>query len=79
MGTMLVILGGVVFLIGWVMLLVEAFGTGVLWGLGCLLCFAIVGPLFAFLNWGQAKKGFLLQLAGAALVVTGWLLGPGVT
>jgi len=68
----------VIFLIGWVMLLVEAFSASVMWGLGCLLAYVVVGPIFVFLNWGHAKKGFLIQLVGIAAAITGWVLGPGV-
>ena len=77
MGVILVIFGAIIFLVGWIMTLVAAFGTNVFWGLGCLLCYAIVGPIFVIMNWAEAKKAFLVQLVGLALAVTGFMIGMG--
>jgi hypothetical protein len=63
---MMAIWGGIIFmLIGSVMILLEAFGAGVLWGLGCLLL-PFVQLLFVATHWHLVKKAFVIQLIGAA-------------
>ena len=54
---------------GSVMLLIEAFGEGLLWGFGTLLFYLPVGLLFVATHWSQAKKAFFVQLAGIVLFV----------
>lgn len=57
----------IVLFIGGIMLLIEAFGEGMLWGLGCLLLPVPVALLFIATHWYQAKKAFFVQ-------VVGWIL-----
>jgi hypothetical protein len=54
--------------IGGIMLLIEAFGEGILWGLGCLLV-PPVSLIFVATHWHQAKKAFFFQLAGWILLM----------
>ena len=55
-------------LIGSVMLLIEAFGEGTLWGLGCLLLPGPVTLLFIATHWHQTKKAFAFQIVGLVLL-----------
>jgi hypothetical protein len=64
MGGFLFIASMIVILIGSVMLLIEAFGEGMLWGLGCLLVPLPVALLFIATHWHQARKAFFVQVAG---------------
>jgi hypothetical protein len=59
----------ILILVGSVMLLIEAFGAGALWGFGTLLLPVPVGLLFVATHWYQAKKAFLIQVAGIILFV----------
>jgi hypothetical protein len=57
----------ILLLVGSVMLLIEAFGAGMLWGLGCLFLPLPVALLFIGTHWHSAKKAFLVQVAGLVL------------
>jgi len=71
----LMIVGGLVAVGGNIMLLIAAFRTSLLWGLGCLF-FSPVAILFVALNWEEAKQGFLIGLAGVALVMFASFMAP---
>jgi hypothetical protein len=62
----LITLGGVLYLAGWVMLIVTAFRMGIGWGLVVLFLAWLVIPLVIFLvkYWAEARSGFLVMLAG---------------
>lgn len=64
---MLMGLGGGLWLIG------IAFQESTLWGLGCLFL-PVVSPVFAILFWSQAKKPFLMSIAGGCLALLGIML-----
>ena len=70
----LMLVGGVLLLVGSVMFIVNAFKVSVAWGLGVLFL-APVGLVFLVKNWRESKVSFLIQLAGAALVVVAVVLG----
>jgi hypothetical protein len=74
MALAILILGSIVMLVGGVMFLIAAFSESVLWGLGCMFV-PFVSLFFLILHWPEAKKGFFIQLAGAALVVISMLIG----
>lgn len=74
MGMILLMLGGLIALVGGIWLLVKAFQTSILWGLGCLFL-APVQLVFIIMHWGEAKKPFLIYLAGLVLVILGSVLG----
>ena len=59
----------ILLVIGSIMLLIEAFGTSMLWGFGTLLLPLPVGLLFVATHWYQAKKAFLMQVTGFGLMV----------
>jgi hypothetical protein len=54
--------------VGGIMMLVAAFRTSVLWGLGCLFL-PIVGLIFLFAHWSDAKKGFIVQVVGLVILL----------
>ena len=61
-------IAGVVLLgIGSIMLLIEAFGAGMLWGFGTLLLPLPVALLFVATHWYEAKRAFFIQVTGLAL------------
>jgi hypothetical protein len=74
MAGILMVLGLIVALVGWIWLLIEAFKENVLWGLGCFF-FSPVSLFFAILNWDVAKKPCLINLAGTAITLIGAFLG----
>jgi hypothetical protein len=55
MSLFLGIMGAGLAIVGWVMLLIEAFGKGLAWGLGCLLL-PIVMPVFCVVYWSETKR-----------------------
>lgn len=59
-------LGLAIFIIGGIGLLIAAFRTSVLWGLGCIVI-APIAILYTVMHWQEAKNPFLLQVS--ALVV----------
>lgn len=75
MGNLLTILGLIVVFIGAIWIIVEAFKTSILWGIGGLLIHFIL-LIFVILHWEVAKKPFLIYLAGIGLVFVGLMLSP---
>jgi hypothetical protein len=67
-------LGGLVVLVGAIMMLVAAFKESLMWGLGCLIL-PFVSLVFLVMHWQVAKKPFLIQLAGLAVMAVGGGLG----
>lgn len=57
-------------IVGGIGMLIAAFKTSMLWGLGCLLI-APVSLLFLITNWGVAKNPFFLQLVGVGIIFLG--------
>ncbi|WP_170113014.1 hypothetical protein [Ahniella affigens] len=70
----LMIVGIGLALVGGLWLLVKAFQTSILWGLGCLFL-APVQLVFIIMHWDVAKKPFLYYLAGIVIMVIGTVLG----
>ncbi|HOY21876.1 MAG TPA: hypothetical protein PK002_01920 [Cellvibrio sp.] len=62
------ILGLAMLVIGGLWLIIEAFKTSILWGLGCLII-TPVSLVFIFVHWDKAKSPFILQLVGLALII----------
>jgi hypothetical protein len=76
MGTILLIMGLVVALIGAFGIIFEAFSVGVLWGLACLVLQPVGPALFVFLHWRSTRKPFLIYVLGNALIAAGVFLKP---
>ena len=69
-------IGLAIFILGGIGLLIAAFRTSVLWGIGCIVI-APAAILYILMNWQDAKNPFLLQLWGLVLVlVSVYLVGP---
>jgi hypothetical protein len=72
-GLVLLVVGaGIVTVMG-IWLLVKAFQTSVLWGLGYLFV-PFVNLVFVILHWQDTKKPFLYLLGGAVLMAIGMVL-----
>jgi hypothetical protein len=67
--------GCVVSIVAGIWLLVIAFKTSILWGLGSLIV-PLVGLIFVFMHWEAAKYPFLWSVAGVALMVFPLLSHP---
>jgi hypothetical protein len=78
MSLVLLILGVAIMAVGGIMFLVAAFRESTMWGIGCLL-FSPVSLIFLILHWQEAKKPFLIQLAGLPFVVLAVLLADPAT
>lgn len=74
LGLGLILIGALIALVGWVMILIEAFKESVLWGLGSLFI-GIVGLIFVIMHFEQTKKGLFIYLGGAVLIGIGICLG----
>jgi len=68
MGIVLLVLGIGCCVVGGIWLLITAFQESVGWGVACLLL-PIVGLIFVFLHWEDAKKPFLISVAGNLLLI----------
>ena len=72
LGVLLLVLSAIVSLVGSVMFSVAAFRVSVVWGL--LVLFVPFAALFFLIKyWAQAKRGFLVGLAGSAVALVGFL------
>lgn len=71
---LLLAIGGILTLGGWVMLLVLSFKKSIGWGLAILFLSWLIIPLVVFLAkyWSEAKAGFLLLVAGIVTSGIGW-------
>jgi hypothetical protein len=75
---LLIVVGALMCLYGTIVVLINAFRASVLWGLGSLF----IGPVmlvFVILNWSENMKPFLINVAGAVLLVAGaFMAAPAV-
>jgi hypothetical protein len=65
--------------IGGAGILRKAFSSNIWWGLGCLLLFPFIAPVFVFLKWRDTKKVFLILLTGAVVYGGVYLSARGTT
>jgi hypothetical protein len=68
--TLLIIMGALIAVIGYVWLLIACFSESVLWGVGALF----IGPLalvFGILNWAELKIPTILYVGGIVLHIIG--------
>ena len=70
MGMALLVIGIIIGVVGGIWLLITAFQESVGWGVACLLL-PIVSLIFVFLHWQEAKKPFLIGLAGNLIALAG--------
>ena len=64
-------LGVILSLVGGLWIVVNAFRTSVLWGLGSLLV-PFVSLIFAIMNFGENKIPLILSVIGTVLVFMGY-------
>ncbi|KFN43471.1 hypothetical protein [Arenimonas oryziterrae] len=76
MGTALYFIGIILSAVGGIWILVNAFKTSILWGLGSLFV-PFVSLIFAIMHWEQNKKPFLICIAGIVVMVLGIFMGAG--
>jgi len=74
LASILFIIGAVLGLVGGIWLLVVAFRTSILWGLGSLFIPPVI-IIFAIMHWGDAKKPFLIALCSIPFYVAGFVMG----
>jgi hypothetical protein len=70
MGTILMVVGGLIMLYGLVVMLINAFKASVLWGIGSLLV-PFVLLVFVIMNWADNMKPFLIYIGGVVLMFAG--------
>jgi len=73
-GLVLLIVGVIVMGITGIVLLVKAFQTSILWGLGYIFV-PFVSLIFVVMYWNDTKKPFLYMLGGLAVFIVGIVLG----
>ncbi|MGE9289683.1 MAG: hypothetical protein ACQKBT_01755, partial [Puniceicoccales bacterium] len=74
-GTTLIIIGAIISLVFGLILLVKAFQTSILWGLGYFFI-PLVSLIFIIVHWDEAKDPFLKGLLAIPFIVIGLLLLP---
>ena len=72
----LFIVGAIISFIYGLQLLVTAFQTSILWGLGYIFI-PFVSLIFIVFHWSEAKKPFLRGLIGIPFILLGAILAPG--
>ena len=73
LGTILSLAGLVVCLIFYIQILIKAFKTHILWGLGSLFI-PFVGLVYVIKNWDDCKSPFLKSLIGVGIMIVGTIL-----
>ncbi len=75
-GMLLMFIGFVLAFVGGIWLLIVAFQESLLWGLGCFFL-PIVSLIFVVMYWEDAKKPFLVNIAGLVPLFLGIMLSGG--
>ena len=78
MGMAIMGIGMIIAMVGSIWLLVEAFKTSVLWGLGSMFV-PFVSLFFLIKHWDVAKKPFLISLCAIPFYIVGVILAPDLT
>ncbi|MEZ5539152.1 MAG: excalibur calcium-binding domain-containing protein [Pseudomonadales bacterium] len=73
MSTIVFLIGIIIFIIGGLGYLIAAFKTSILWGLGVLFL-PFISLFYLIIHWQSAKKPFLTQVFGLALIIGSALL-----
>lgn len=73
LGLALIAIGFIIGLIYGIQLLILAFRTSILWGLGSMLV-PFVGIIFIIKYWDEAKKPFLRSLIAIPFYIAGGLI-----
>lgn len=75
LGIILLVIGAVIGLVFGIQLLILAFRTSILWGLGYIFI-PFVSLIFVIVHWNEAKTPFLRCLLAIPFYVAGVLLMP---
>ena len=75
MGGIIFTIGGLICLVAYIMILIQAFKKSIVWGLVVLLLCWLGMLIFAIMNLPTAKKALLIFLVGFVLEVIGGFLG----
>ena len=71
----LFVIGGILYLVGWMMTVAAAFRQHALWGVAVLFVpFAAV--VFVIMNWSDARRGFYFMAGGIGMFVLVGVLAP---
>jgi hypothetical protein len=71
------VIGFAMMLVGAIRILISAFRTSILWGLGCLFL-PFCALIYLIVHWEDAKSGFFLKLKGVSVLILGLLVAIGV-
>ena len=75
LGTIMQWIGGIIWFVGGIWMLIEVFKSGILWFIGCLFI-SPLSLLWLILHWEDGKSPFFLQLGGGAICIVGvFMLG----
>lgn len=74
-GLVLTVIGCIVMFVGGIWFLIEAFHSGLMWGIGCLFCGGIVGLIWLVTHWQDGKAPFGLQILGMVIYFVGVACG----
>ena len=73
MDSALQIVGGIIYLIGWIWLLINAFGESVVWGI-LSFCFSPVAFVYGILHWADLKVPTIMMGVGFVLSGIGGII-----
>jgi len=74
-GTILIVIGLIIAVVYGIILLIKAFQTHILWGLGSLFV-PFVSLVFVIMHWDVAKKPFLMGLISIPFYISGTVMLP---
>ena len=63
------ILAALLFLIGYVRIIIEAFSVSAIWGLACVFFPGVAVLIFVALNWDQTKTPFIAMAVAIGIFV----------
>ena len=73
--TLLFYVGVAIAIVSGIWLLIIAFRTGILWGLGSLFV-PFVGLIFVITHWQESKKPFLWNVLGVGMMIVAAMVQP---
>jgi cytochrome c oxidase subunit IV len=77
-GSLLILLGLLLFVLGYLGVIIDGFRSHILWGLALIFCTAFGGIIylvFVILHWRDAKDPFITSIIGLFLIFLGRVIG----